>query len=244
MWTVCAQPDGSTSSLSQSTGCSPYVLVHIVGPLAATIYCRHYEEWWQHTPLSFSNTHCEQLWFHSTATNTNFRVGMQWFDGQQQVAVNTVLPQYSHSFSRYTRSLWFLEVYKTSVSLAYSQDLAKICWRTKNWSVVLRRVGKPHWLSSSFGSIISRHLYSRHLAQLYVSKELKTKVPLWMVHSFLIPYLCKWTFQFASLSVPFQKSRPFCTRVSQTTARFKPLSISCQISSQPALQPSLKCFDS
>ena len=37
MWTVCAQPDGSMSSLLQSTGSSPYVLVHIVGPLAATV---------------------------------------------------------------------------------------------------------------------------------------------------------------------------------------------------------------
>ena len=36
MWTVCAQPDGSMSSLLQSTGSSPYVLVHIVGPLAVT----------------------------------------------------------------------------------------------------------------------------------------------------------------------------------------------------------------
>jgi len=37
MWMVCAQPDGSLRSLLQSTGSSPYVLVHIVGPLAATI---------------------------------------------------------------------------------------------------------------------------------------------------------------------------------------------------------------
>jgi len=37
MWTVCAQLDGSMSSLLQSTGSSPYVLVHIVGPLAATL---------------------------------------------------------------------------------------------------------------------------------------------------------------------------------------------------------------
>jgi len=37
MLTVCAQPDGSMSSLLQSTGSSPYVLVHIVGPLAATV---------------------------------------------------------------------------------------------------------------------------------------------------------------------------------------------------------------
>jgi len=34
---VCAQPDGSMSSLLQSTGSSPYVLPYVlVGPLAAT----------------------------------------------------------------------------------------------------------------------------------------------------------------------------------------------------------------
>jgi len=33
---VCAQPDGSMSSLLQSTGSRPYVLVHIDGSLAAT----------------------------------------------------------------------------------------------------------------------------------------------------------------------------------------------------------------
>jgi len=36
MWTVYAQPEGSMSSLLQSTGSSAYTLVHIVGPLAAT----------------------------------------------------------------------------------------------------------------------------------------------------------------------------------------------------------------
>ena len=44
MWTVCAQPDGSMSSPLQSTGSSPYVLVHIVGPLAATVSCKHASE--------------------------------------------------------------------------------------------------------------------------------------------------------------------------------------------------------
>ena len=37
MGTVCAQPDGSMSSLLQSTGSSPYVLDHSFGPLAATV---------------------------------------------------------------------------------------------------------------------------------------------------------------------------------------------------------------
>ena len=36
MWTVCAQPDGSMSSLLQRAGSSSHVLVHKVAPLAAT----------------------------------------------------------------------------------------------------------------------------------------------------------------------------------------------------------------
>jgi len=39
-------------------------------------------------------------------------------------------------------------------SLACSQDFSKICWRVEICFVVLRQEWKPHWLSSSFGSII------------------------------------------------------------------------------------------
>ena len=37
MWTVCAQPERSMSSLLYSPDSSPYVLVHMVGPLVATL---------------------------------------------------------------------------------------------------------------------------------------------------------------------------------------------------------------
>jgi len=40
VWTVCTEPYGSMSSLLQSTGSNTYVLVHIVGPLAATGHSR------------------------------------------------------------------------------------------------------------------------------------------------------------------------------------------------------------
>ena len=40
MWTVCAQQDGSMSSLLQCIDSRAYVLVHIVGPLAATVVSR------------------------------------------------------------------------------------------------------------------------------------------------------------------------------------------------------------
>ena len=40
-------------------------------------------------------------------------------------------------------------------------------------SSVLRPGRKPHWVSSSFGSIISRDIFSRHLA--YISREAKER---------------------------------------------------------------------
>jgi len=50
----------------------------------------NYEEvWWQHTPLSESNTNKERLWFNSVDTDTIFWAGIQLFDGQQEVPVNT-----------------------------------------------------------------------------------------------------------------------------------------------------------
>jgi len=50
------------------------------------------------------------------------------------------------------------------MSLAYSQDFSKLFWKVKIWSVVLRPGWTPHLLSSSFGSLISRHLFSKHIA--------------------------------------------------------------------------------
>jgi len=40
------------------------------------------EEWWQHTPLSESNTRGERLWFNSIDTDTIFLAGMQVLDCQ------------------------------------------------------------------------------------------------------------------------------------------------------------------
>jgi len=77
----------------------------------------------------------------------------------------------SNSFSRGTRSYAFSRLTKhVQTSLAYSQDFSKICWRVKIWSVVLRPGREPHWVSSSFDSIISRHLVSRHLAYTFLGR--------------------------------------------------------------------------
>jgi len=59
MWTVCAQPDGSMSSILQSTGFSQYVLVHIVGPLAAT-ECLFWN--YQETELHFMALSLHMTW--------------------------------------------------------------------------------------------------------------------------------------------------------------------------------------
>ena len=55
--------------------------------------------------------------------------------------------------------IYFVEVDETSVEvLAYCQELSKIWWRMKIWSVLLRPGRKPHWVSSSLDSIISNVL--------------------------------------------------------------------------------------
>jgi len=55
MWTVCAQQDGSMSGLLQWVVSTAYVLVHIVGPLAATLLKEPYLV----TPATDS---CWQTW--------------------------------------------------------------------------------------------------------------------------------------------------------------------------------------
>jgi len=59
------------------------------------------------------------------------------------------------SFSRGIRSYTFPRSTKhVYTSLACSRDFSKICWRVEICSKVLRPRRKPHWVSSSFGSII------------------------------------------------------------------------------------------
>jgi len=47
---------------------------------AVTVYpiqINYEEDWWQHAPLSESNTHCEELWFNSADTDTNVWTGIR-----------------------------------------------------------------------------------------------------------------------------------------------------------------------
>jgi len=113
------------------------------------------EEWWQHTPLSESNTNAERLWFHSVDVDTMFWARIQLLDGQQEVPVNTVFPQRPPKLFTRNATICFPEVDKArayvfgmlprfrdnlleSGGLVYSATAAT----------------KPHWILSSFGLII------------------------------------------------------------------------------------------
>jgi len=95
----------------------------LCGPLKKNLgdpWCRVWKEWWQHTPLSESNTNGERLWFNFAETDTNFWAGIQltrWpatggrrYWPSSQYSRNT--PQ---SFSNLV--VCFLEIDKTCVNL-------------------------------------------------------------------------------------------------------------------------------
>ena len=74
MWTVCAQPDGSMSSLLQSTGSSPYVLVHMVGPLAATKAKQKKNKGCTYTPRSIECAHRKYEKVNVTKNKQSYRI--------------------------------------------------------------------------------------------------------------------------------------------------------------------------
>jgi len=75
------------------------------------------EEWWQHTPLSESNTNTERLWFNSVDRETIFWKGIQLLDDQQQAPVNNVLPQHPQKLFTRNPAMYFPEVDKTFVDV-------------------------------------------------------------------------------------------------------------------------------
>jgi len=78
-------------------------------------YIDYEEEWWQHTPLSESNSNAEQLWFNYVDTDTIFWAEIQLLDGQKEASVNTVLPQYSPKLFTRNLVIYFPKVNKTFV---------------------------------------------------------------------------------------------------------------------------------
>ena len=71
------------------------------------------EEWWQHTPLSESNTNNERLWLNSVHTDTIFWAGIHAFDGPQKESVNTLLPQHPPKLFTRNPAIYFPAVDKT-----------------------------------------------------------------------------------------------------------------------------------
>ena len=137
---------------------------------------------------------------------------------------------------------WFLESYYTLVFLVfnfYSSLVARSwryakCWGVKIWSVVLQPRQKPHWVSSSFGLIISRHHFQALGIRFF--RELRRKMPPKLVHSLMSLFLCVGliTRVCQSFGAIPDRHATWCTRISQRTPRFTFLSISGRISSQPA----------
>ena len=72
----------------------------------------------------------------------------------KNIGLSPKKPYRSSSRQNMCRHLW------------HTPKISPICWRVKTWSVVLWLGQKPHWISSSFRSFISQHLFSRHLALL------------------------------------------------------------------------------
>ena len=88
------------------------------------------------------------------------------------------------SFTRGTRPYTFPRSTKhMHMSLACSQDFSKICWRVRLSSIVQR---KPHWVLSSFGSII----FAASWHTLFLGDCAKRCRGSWFIHSCL-PF-CVW----------------------------------------------------
>jgi len=75
------------------------------GPYVGEPWCELCREWWQHTPLSESNTNSEHLWFNSVDTDSLL------------APVNTVFPQHPPKLFTRNPAIYFPEVYKTCVSV-------------------------------------------------------------------------------------------------------------------------------
>jgi len=70
-------------------------------------------------PESESDTNDKRLWFDSADKQTKFWAGIQWLDGQEQAAVNTVLPQPSltKAFHERPNLMFFSKVDKTCLDI-------------------------------------------------------------------------------------------------------------------------------
>jgi len=76
------------------------------------------------------------------------------------------------SISRGTRSYAFSRSTKHALrSFGFSLDFSKISWRVRICFEALLPGRQMHWVSSSFGSIVSRHHFSRNLAYTFPGRQ-------------------------------------------------------------------------
>jgi len=96
-------------------------------------------------------------------------------DGREHHTPGTLPKAYreepGHIISQGGQNMCTLHTY-----LECSVDFSNICWRVEFCSVVLRPWRKPHWVSSSFDSIISRYLFTKRLAYTFAWR-LRTEMP-------------------------------------------------------------------
>jgi len=119
--------------------------------------------------------------------------------------------------------------------LAYSQDFSNFL-ESENLICVATAGTKSPLRVLHFGSIVLRHVVSRHLAYTFPGRQ-RRQMPWSLVHSLLSPFSCtRIITQFANLLLLYQNTRPWQwhTPASQRNLRFKALSSSSRISSQPA----------
>jgi len=142
------------------------------------------------TPLSEFNTHGEWLWsdFRRHGYKLLSRNTATWRPviGGRQHRNLAALPK---TFSR-NLVLCFFYVDKTSGDMfCMLTRFPKNCWRVKICSVALCPGRKPLWVLSSFGSIISRHIFLGHLIYTFPGR-LRREMPRQVLHCFMSSFLC------------------------------------------------------
>jgi len=125
------------------------------------------------TPMLKSNTHGEQLWFNSAKIDTTSEQESNDLTASNRRPSTPHSRNFPQSSSQWT---WpddrFARLAKSAkTSLPCSSDVSKMCWRVKNWSVVLIPGRKPNWVSSSF-SELSRGIFFRVL-EIHFFREAK-----------------------------------------------------------------------
>jgi len=98
-------------------------------PLVCLIHIDYDKEYWQHTPLPESNTHCEQLRFNSTDTDKNFWAGIEYLTASNK------WPSMLYSHKRPQSFSWGIWSYAFSNLIKTCADVFSILPRSlKNFS--------------------------------------------------------------------------------------------------------------